>query len=462
MTCIRKSFNYMLFILGLLWALPALPQAKCTGCGVGVGRVNVGTSGQTACFDATGLAIVDCLTPTLRSTLTGFGIGTAIPATAAHVVKGLEGSVPSLLSFSTLVIQHNEFSTSNALISLLAGTSGKSIVEFADSGDRDIGFISYDHLTNSFTFGTNTAAQMAIDNSGNVGIGVTVPDNIFHIFNTLPIIKLQDTVDGIASTSFMEFWDVDSRLGIIGVSGGADNNVTILADTAGADIVLTPNATGDIFLNGDVGIRTNNPSVALDIFDPTPNIRLQDSVGTTSVTAGAFIEFWHTTARYGWIGYGSSSNDDISVTNESTGGHVRLDPGSGGDLKVVGTDSDFYTEGQGWQEFTTTTGGFISTTIQEVWFKRVGKMVIVNFHINGTSDATTMTFTLPFVHVNNTDVEVRVGVRVADAGVFQAASGMIFLAANSSIVNVFQDFAGLAFTATGIKAVQGQLWYQTP
>lgn len=128
-------------------------------------------------LDAAGAVIVNVDTTNKR-----WGIGTTIPATVAHVVRGLEGSVPSLLTFSTIIAQHNEFVASDALVTLLAGTSGKSIVEFADSGDRDIGFISYDHAANSMQFGTNAVSnRIFIDSSGNVCIGCAAPTGLLEV-----------------------------------------------------------------------------------------------------------------------------------------------------------------------------------------------------------------------------------------------------------------------------------------
>jgi len=137
-----------------------------------------------------------------------FGMGTAFPATVAHIVRGLEGSVPGLLTFSTLVIQSNEFATSDASISLLAGTSGDSIVEFADSGDRDSGFISYNHAADSMQFGTNAIGnRMFIDSAGNVGIGTAAPGRVLEISNNLAILRIADAGATTADQtgSFIEF-----------------------------------------------------------------------------------------------------------------------------------------------------------------------------------------------------------------------------------------------------------------
>jgi len=53
-------------------------------------------------------------------------------------------------------------------ISILSGTSNEGSIKFGDSGDNDIGYISYNHSTNATVFGTNGASQWAIDSAGNL------------------------------------------------------------------------------------------------------------------------------------------------------------------------------------------------------------------------------------------------------------------------------------------------------
>ena len=48
---------------------------------------------------------------------------------------------------------------------------------FGDTADIDVGYLSYDHGTNTMSFGVNTAERMRIDTNGNLGIGTTANAN---------------------------------------------------------------------------------------------------------------------------------------------------------------------------------------------------------------------------------------------------------------------------------------------
>ena len=53
-------------------------------------------------------------------------------------------------------------------ITFASGTSSAARINFADSGDNDIGQIKYAHDDNSMSFTTNTAVGMTLDSSGHV------------------------------------------------------------------------------------------------------------------------------------------------------------------------------------------------------------------------------------------------------------------------------------------------------
>ena len=101
-----------------------------------------GITGITNASDATAITI---------SSSENVGIGTASPSTQLHI----------------------ENSGGNASAQLTSGTSGTSFINMGDTGDADIGQISYLNSANAMAFTANAAERMRIDSSGNVFIAKT-------------------------------------------------------------------------------------------------------------------------------------------------------------------------------------------------------------------------------------------------------------------------------------------------
>lgn len=98
------------------------------------------------------------------------------------------------------------------------------------------------------------------------------------------------------------------------------------------------NATNKFFyINsaGNVGIGIPTPQDLLHISGISPVIRFEDSGATNLIQVASTLEFWNSTTRAGWFGFGSSSNTDFSFDNEAGGQFKFLDEvGIDGDLGV--------------------------------------------------------------------------------------------------------------------------------
>ena len=108
---------------------------------------------------------------------------------------------------------------------------------------------------------------------------------------------------------------------------------------------------------------------------------------------------------------------------------------------------------------TTTVGGFSSITLAQVWYQVNYKSITVYFFIQGTSNATTVTFTLPTAHTSNY-TGIYVGSFSRNNGTTLTTPPGISISSSSTTVNVFRDIAQAAWTNSGDKRCGGSFIYQ--
>ncbi len=133
-----------------------------------------------------------------------------------------------------------------------------------------------------------------------------------------------------------------------------------------------------------------------------------------------------------------------------------------GGLTVTG---DVFTTA--WTDYTATSTitGWASFTAGRkfVMYKRVGKTVFVAFHLEGTSNATGVSFTLPLTAVTVGSVFAFGALLpvARDNGAVVSTYAYCALDNNSATVNCYASSAGGAWTNSGTKIVSGQFWYET-
>jgi len=91
----------------------------------------------------------------------------------------------------------------------------------------------------------------------------------------------------------------------------------------------------------------------------------------------------------------------------------------------------------------------------DIFYSTHGKLVFVVFRIEGTSDNTAVTFTLPYNNGGN--IGALNVYRAMDNGTW--GTGVFSLPTGSNIVSLFSSPAGAAWTASGNKRIQGQFFY---
>lgn len=111
-----------------------------------------------------------------------------------------------------------------------------------------------------------------------------------------------------------------------------------------------------------------------------------------------------------------------------------------------------------WQTGTPLATGFASKTSDTLRYCVIGKVVVCTINIQGTSNATTLTFTLPFAAKDGTD---SVMVRAANSGAFLTTPGLITFVSSSTTASCFKDLSGAAFANTLVKGAVGVFTYET-
>jgi hypothetical protein len=108
------------------------------------------------------------------------GIGTTAPKGPFHVVNGTAGAFTPVTD-ETIVLQRNTSTSSNAVMTIVAGATGESIIRLTNSGATEAGKVGYDNNANKMYFFTNGTEKVRIDSSGNFGIGVTNPGSKLQV-----------------------------------------------------------------------------------------------------------------------------------------------------------------------------------------------------------------------------------------------------------------------------------------
>lgn len=140
----------------------------------------------------------------------------------------------------------------------------------------------------------------------------------------------------------------------------------------------------------------------------------------------------------------------------STPGGAGLLPAA--NLNGAGLTTDLYTTA--WTDYTSTSTvtGWSSFTNKSIYYKKIGRLVFVIFWLDGTSNATTASFTVPFAaQTGATGINVASMGYTANNGT-QEGNGGVNIA--STTVTLSRVPASTAWTASGGKNCQGSLWYE--
>ena len=260
---------------------------------------------------------------TISYTNGNVGIGTDSPESALQVAGNIEDP-------PTTSGVHLGYSLNNSKIFLVPNTStANSEIEFYSLDSGDYGKIEYDHTNNRLQFQTNSADRMTIDSDGNVGIGTTSPQSLFHV---RPINNINDQ-----ENSFLDFradWTSTDN-GFLGIYATQTHTPRVGSDLRFKGSYYDTTDTGVplntqvmcLKPNGYVGIGTTSPT---HILDTSGGIQIRGMPGLTH-EGYEFIRFARQDApdiRYSTI-YASCSHIAFNIHNNIAGDDTGGDYGDG-------------------------------------------------------------------------------------------------------------------------------------
>jgi len=109
-----------------------------------------------------------------------------------------------------------------------------------------------------------------------------------------------------------------------------------------------------------------------------------------------------------------------------------------------------------WTDYTgtSTVVGWSSFTTKQIWYKIIGKTMIIRYHLAGTSDSTTTTFTFPATSIS--DSSQFVVTSAVDSGA-AAVAGLTRVDPATSVVILRRTVNGATYTASGTKVAIGTI-----
>lgn len=112
-----------------------------------------------------------------------------------------------------------------------------------------------------------------------------------------------------------------------------------------------------------------------------------------------------------------------------------------------------------WNNGTPAGAGFSSKVNDALRYIQVGKNTYCHVFVNGTSNATTFTFTLP---VAAKAADITGGLKIANNGAVQTVLGAILFTASSTTATCLTNMTdtGTGWTASSSKLIQGYFFYE--
>jgi hypothetical protein len=235
----------------------------------------------------------------------------------------------------------------DAGLRILADPTKQAILQFGDSANVNAGRINYDNTNHRMQFYTNDLHAVTIEDNGNVGIGITLPTEALHVYDTSGVLGLFDGTgssgNGVirvlaptAGDAGIQFGDsVDVNYGRVMYDNSAHDLMFYTQNTKRATIDSSGlNVTAQIVAGTRVRINTSATTYPLEVngtvnatdyratSDRRLKKRIKDISGLKAVKilsaldAKSFIWKASGQSAFGYIAQDVKVNELVSVSKE--------------------------------------------------------------------------------------------------------------------------------------------------
>ena len=260
------------------------------------------------------------------------GIGTNNPGAPLHIYNS---------SLAELRLQMDSANTNRAAMYINQGGTEVSAIGRTVTGTNALRIIQRDD--NPIEFLTNDVQRMSLTGS-NLGIGTASPNRFLEIYTAGDTAAIRlNSERGTSGAAYTEFYYGSNRKGVCGKWDSSNNAVYLTSDDGWVSIGGNGNTGTVLISDNTLGVGATSLAAGTKLHlhgQSNPCItRLQSNQGQ----GGKYIEMYNSSSRQGWIGFGSTTNNNLSIINEA-GASVVLGTlanpttiASGGNMSVTGT-----------------------------------------------------------------------------------------------------------------------------
>ena len=408
----------------------------------------VATGASMSFQDDEGITLGTGADATLKFDATNVALDTQAVGSGLLIVTGRQ-------AISGVEIDNTATDGDPTLAFTLSGTSLFTLG--VDDGDSD-----------KFKIGTTaigTSTSLTIDGSQNVGINQTTPTHKLHVVGD---IKLQSSQVHLTD-GYGLLW------GDNGINGNAATD-SLRVDTAGA-ARLTIDSAGLVNMGNNLTVTGDAAIGMATIGDGTLHVQTA-TAGSVTAGAGADDLVVENSTHVGMTFLGPNGNYQQTIAfgdvADADSGRIVYDHNSnmlalwteGTQRLTINNVGDFYSTAYTDYYGSSTIVGWSSLTAgrRYILTKRIGKTVFVWFHLEGTSNGTRCSFTLP---VTSTATGYSVNMFggplsfTYNNGAAVAIQGVAQLPVNSDTCTVpLSPTAADGWTASGSKIIAGSFVYE--